>query len=220
MSDFGLTHCCIVCGKDFSPAGYDVVFCPQCGGPPETKLPAASEGSPPAASMPGRDWQVGDVVLDLYEIKDIYTAGGMGLVYRARHHSWNIDLVIKSPRPEVIARAGGSEAFIREAETWMELGLHPHIVTCHYVRTIDGVPRVFAEYVDGGSLKDWIDDGLLYEGGCDKSLVRILDVSIQFARGLAYAHEKNLVHRDVKPANVLVTADGTVKVTDFGLEKK
>jgi serine/threonine protein kinase len=97
------------------------------------------------------------------------------------------------------------------------LGLHPHIVSCYYVRTLGGIPRIFAEYVEGGSLADWIQQLKLYEGGPEKTLERILDVAIQFARGLHYAHEQGLVHQDVKPANVMMTSDGIAKVTDFGL---
>ena len=59
-------------------------------------------------------------------------------------------------RLDQLEAAGGAELFEREAETWVNLGLHPHVVTCHYVRRVDGLPLVFAEYVDGGSLHDAI----------------------------------------------------------------
>ncbi len=101
----------------------------------------------------------------------------------------------------------------------MKLGLHPHLVTCHYVRRLGGIPRVFAEYVSGGSLAEWIRSRKLYAGGPSRALERILDVSIQFAWGLQHAHEQGLVHRDVKPGNVLLTSDGIAKVTDFGMAK-
>jgi len=78
---------------------------------------------------------------------------------------------------------------------------------------VEGVPRVFAEYVDGGSLQEAIRDRRL--GGADA----ILDVAIQFAWGLHYAHEQGLVHRDVKPGNLMLTADRVAKVTDFGLAR-
>jgi len=159
------------------------------------------------------EWHKDDVILDLYEVKHIFTTGGMGLVYRVHHRNWNIDLAVKSPRQKMLAQAGGTENFVAEAETWVNLGLHPHIVTCHYVRTLGGIPRVFAEFVEGGSLKDWIEEGRL------RDLQTMLDVAIQFAWGLHYAHEQDLIHRDVKPANTLMTPEGIAKVTDFGLAK-
>jgi len=164
-------------------------------------------------------WSVGDVILDLYEVKEVFTGGGMGLVYRVHHRDWAIDLAVKSPRPEFFQIQQHVENFEREAETWVNLGLHPHTVSCFYVRRMGGIPRIFTEFIDGGSLADHIRSRRLYEGGPDKALERILDTAIQFAWGLHYAHEQGLIHQDVKPANVLITADGTVKVTDFGLAK-
>ncbi len=107
----------------------------------------------------------------------------------------------------------------REAETWVKLGLHPHTVSCYYVRRLGGIPRVFAEYVESGTLGEAIHGGRLYEGGQGTALTRMLDLAIQFAWGLKYAHEQGLVHQDVKPGNVLLTKDGIAKVTDFGLAR-
>ena len=118
-----------------------------------------------------------------------------------------------------MSRSGGAENFEREAETWVNLGLHPHAVSCYYVRRLGGVPRVFAEFIEGGSLSDWIKDGRLYEGAPEAALARILDIAIQFAWGLDYSHEQGLIHQDVKPANVMMTKDGLAKVTDFGLAR-
>jgi serine/threonine protein kinase len=84
--------------------------------------------------------------------------------------------------------------------------MHRNVVSCHYIRRIDDVPRVFAEYVAGGDLQEFIKDKR-----------RILDIAIQAAWGLHHAHEHQLVHQDVKPVNLLMTHDGVVKVTDFGL---
>jgi serine/threonine protein kinase len=164
-------------------------------------------------------WHVGDVILDQYEVTGKLGEGGMGTVYKVHHRDWHTDLAVKSPKPEIFAKAGGKENFIREAETWVNLGLHPHTVSCYYVRTLGGIPRLFAEYVAGGSLADGIRTRRLYEGGHEQALARILDIAIQFAWGLHYAHEQGLVHQDVKPANVMLTSDGTAKVTDFGLAK-
>lgn len=85
------------------------------------------------------------------------------------------------------------------------------------MRRIEGAPAVFAEYVAGGSLRDWIDTGKLYAGGAAESLKRILDIAIQFAWGLDYAHDQGLIHQDVKPANAMLTPEGALKITDFGL---
>lgn len=160
-------------------------------------------------------WRPGAVILDLYEVLDVISTGGMGLVYRVRHLGWNVELAVKVPRAELQA---GAE-FEAEATTWVGLGEHPHTVSCVYVRRLDGVPMVFAEWLDGGSLADAVRDGRLYEGGPRESLRRILDIAVQTAWGLEHAHRHGLVHQDVKPANVLLSRDGTAKVTDFGLAK-
>jgi predicted Zn finger-like uncharacterized protein len=167
------------------------------------------------------EWKEGQTILDLYEVKKVHTGGGMGLVYRVHHKNWNMDLAVKSPRADYFKTEEQKQNFIKECETWINLGLHPNIVSCYYVRTLGGIPRVFAEYIEGGSLKDWIESKKLYEGGKEKALERILDIAIQFAWGLHYAHEheEKIVHQDIKPANVMMTEDGEAKVTDFGLAK-
>ncbi|MFD9409702.1 serine/threonine-protein kinase [Streptomyces sp. NPDC059989] len=172
--------------------------------------------------MDPADWRVGDVIEGRYRVLRVHGNGGMGLVYRVRHLGWETDLAVKSPRRELLHDGRARERFVAEAENWVTLGLHPHVCGCHYVRTIGGIPRIFAEYVTGGSLREWIDDGRLYEGGPERATARILDLAIQIAWGLGHSHAQGLVHQDVKPANVLVdtAADGTdpvAKVTDFGL---
>jgi WD40 repeat protein/serine/threonine protein kinase len=165
-------------------------------------------------------WNVGDTILDLYRVTEILGEGGFGKVYKVRHQGWNLDLAMKIPKPEIVSAAGGVEGFEQEAEIWVNLGLHPHIVSCYYVRRIDTAPAVFAEYLAGGSLHDWIRSRRLYTETSaifQTPLQRLLDVAIQSAWGLHYAHEQGLVHQDVKPANLLLTADGMVKITDFGI---
>ncbi len=179
---------------------------------------ASSSARGPDAAIPDI-WHIGDVLLDQYEVMGILGEGGMGTVYRVHHRGWNTDLAVKSPKAGIFARAGGKENFIREAETWVKLPLHPNIVSCYYVRTLGDIPRVFAEYVEGGSLSGWIRQCYLYQGGHKQALERMLDAAIQFAWGLHFAHEQGLIHQDVKPANVMITSKGTVKVADFGLAK-
>ncbi|MFE2281350.1 WD40 repeat domain-containing serine/threonine protein kinase [Streptomyces sp. NPDC059454] len=164
------------------------------------------------------EWRVGDVVDGRYEVTRVHGQGAMGLVHRVRHLGWDIDLAVKSPRADVYRDAEKRARFVTEAEEWVALGLHPNVCACYYVRTLDGVPRVFAEYVSGGSLRDRIADRSLYGGTPREASARVLDLAVQCARGLEHAHRKGLVHQDVKPANVLV-GDGVAKVTDFGLAR-
>ncbi len=150
-------------------------------------------------------WAAGETVLGQYEVLGEPRAGGMGVVHRVRHLGWEVDLAVKTPR-----ESASFAQFEAEAGTWIGLGLHPHTVNCVYVRTIDDIPRVFAEWVDGGSLAEAIRERRLDHAG-------MLDIAIQTAWGLQHAHDSGLVHQDMKPANVMLEPDGTAKVTDFGL---
>jgi len=97
----------------------------------------------------------GEVILGTYVIEDI-KAGGMGYVYIANHKDWNIKVAIKSPNEKMLSSKSLFSRVLKEANSWIELGLHPHIAYCYYVRQIDEIPHIFIEYVDGGNLKDWI----------------------------------------------------------------
>ncbi|MET7816057.1 protein kinase [Streptomyces sp. NPDC005395] len=117
------------------------------------------------------------------------------------------------------AQPADRERFDREARTWIGLGLHPQICACHYVRAGDEFPRVFAEYVKGGSLGDQMrgEDPAPYPGEKSAVLARIVDIAVQTAWGLEHAHPHHAVDRDVKPGNILVGDDGQVRGTDFVL---
>jgi predicted Zn finger-like uncharacterized protein len=215
---------CKKCGNAFVLARADGAAPRSAPAVASSAMTAPQSRQPPENAIISEDgvagtWRPGDVILNLYEVKQVHEGGGMGLVYRVHHKGWNVDLAVKSPRPEFFRNERDKENFEREAETWVKLGLHPHTVSCYYVRRLGGIPRVFAEYVEGGTLGEAIHSGKLYEGGAGPALTRILDVAIQFAWGLKYAHEQGLVHQDVKPGNVLLTKDGTAKVTDFGLAR-
>ncbi|MFG2443560.1 protein kinase [Nocardia fluminea] len=138
-------------------------------------------------------WQAGQVVDGRYEVIGLAGRGGMGWVYQVKHLEWGINLAVKQPRPDVVFDSVARAQFVREAEAWVSLGLHPNVCCCHYVRQLEGLPMVFAEYVPGGSLSEWIADGRLYEGREMDVLRRVLDVAIQFAWGLEHAHRSLLV---------------------------
>lgn len=161
------------------------------------------------------DWQVGEFIDNSYEVIERVGKGGMGTVYRVRHPDWESDLAVKVPLPELVSEGISKERFIREAHTWIDLGMHPNIVRCWFVRELGGIPLLFLDFLPGGSLKKWKKKGLLKPGEWD----RILDFCIQACDGLGYAHSLGVIHRDVKPANLLIAEDGRLCVTDFGLVK-
>ncbi len=222
----GKSRQCQKCGKKFVLQRADMPG-PKAATP--LPAPAAAADRPRGVDGIPLTWQPGDVILDLYEVRKFsakkdFIEGGMGRVNRVWHKGWQRELVVKSIKPPkppaTVLPPKKVEDFLREAEVWVDkLGLHPNIVCCHYVRVLGGLPRVFVEFVDGGDLATWIESGKLYDGGPRIALERILDVAIQFAWGLSYVHEQNLVHRDVKPRNVMMTQDGIAKVTDFGLAR-
>ena len=187
----------------------------------------------PAEQIVAFDWKPGDVIFDLYEVRKVsegfgkettekdYYEGGFGRVYKVWHRGWNMELAVKVPRLEAYNTPDKKDSFIRECETWISLGLHPHVATCNYVRELGGIPCIFSEYATAGTLEDWIGTGRLYDGGEKVALERILDIAIQFAWGLHHAHEHEggVIHQDVKPLNLLMMEEGTAKVSDFGLAK-
>jgi serine/threonine protein kinase len=172
----------------------------------------AADGMNPTDNAP-RTWKVGDVIADLYEVTGVLGEGGFGIVHKVHHRGWDMDLAVKSLRQEMLGGKFAVRRFLREAETWVQLGLHPHIASCYYVRNLDGIPRMFIEYADAKTLRHWLRDGKV------RDWHTILDVAIQICYGLSFAHKKGLVHRDLKPENCLMTSDGTLKITDFGLVK-
>ena len=177
-------------------------------GPELSALELAERQSWKVKSLPV--WKPGDEILGLYRVEEVL-AGGMGRVYIAHHKSWNIKLAIKSPNELMLSDRNNFARVLREANSWVELGLHPNIAYCYYVRSIEEVPYIFVEYVNGGNLRQWIEDGKCIDYRVS------LDLAIQFCHGMEYAHSKGMIHRDIKPENVLMTKDGTLKITDFGL---
>ena len=162
----------------------------------------------------------GDLILGAYRVASDPILGGMGSVWRVRHQEWKADLAMKRPQPRFFAEGGDrkKEQFVHECEYWINLGLHPNIVSCYYVREIGGVPTIFSEWMENGDLASRIRDGMLYGGSEGEVQKRLLDIAVQCARGLDYAHHNGLIHQDIKPANLLVTHNGgNLKLIDFGL---
>jgi len=170
----------------------------------EDKLKTLEKGAP-------GEWKKGDIIVDLYEVTDVLGEGAFGTVYKVRHRLWNKELAVKTLRPELASLESYRKSFIKECTAWVNLGIHPAIVSCYYVRDLGGLPRIFLEYVEGGSLADSLKKKKI------ECLRTILDLSIQCLAGLSFAHSKGLVHRDIKPLNCLLTNKGELKITDFGI---
>jgi serine/threonine protein kinase len=149
--------------------------------------------------------------VDGYEIVGELGRGGMGVVYRARHVLLNRPCVLKMILAGDFADARAVARFRVEAEAEARLQ-HPNIVQIYHIGEVAGRPFFELEYIEGGSLDRRLD-GTPWTPRRAAGLVEAL------ARGIAEAHRHEIVHRDLKPGNVLLAADGTPKITDFGLAK-
>jgi serine/threonine-protein kinase len=157
--------------------------------------------------LPGASLAAGDD-FGAYRILGLVGSGGMGQVYRARDPRLDRQVAIKVLRPGTVGDAGGSR-LVREALALAKLA-HPNILTVHEIGSVGGETFIATELVDGGTLRDWLRER-------QRSVGEILAAFAQAGRGLAAAHRAGLVHRDFKPENVLIDADGRARVADFGL---
>src|SRR5215467_13256977 len=146
-----------------------------------------------------------------YEVVSALGAGGMGEVYRARDKRLGRDAAIKV-LPEAFAEDAQRMArFEREAKVLASLN-HPNIAVLYGFEESNGTRALAMELVDGPTLADRIKQGPL-------ALEEALPIAKQIAEALEYAHERGIIHRDLKPSNVKLTADGQIKLLDFGLAK-
>jgi serine/threonine protein kinase len=152
-----------------------------------------------------------DKFISHYRIIGKLGAGGMGVVYRAEDTKLGRMVALKFIAPREIESAEEKARFLHEAQAAASLG-HPNICVVHEIDEADGRLFMAMEYVEGESLKDRVARGPL-------KIDEALDVAIQIAQGLDAAHRKSVVHRDVKPANIMMEAGGLVKIMDFGLAK-
>jgi len=147
-----------------------------------------------------------------YEVLAKLGEGGMGEVYRARDTRLERDVAIKVLPPEFAADPDRLHRFEREARATAALN-HPNILAIHDVGSHGGAPYLVEELLEGESLRARLQRGAL-------SHRTVVELAVQICAGLAAAHEKGIIHRDLKPENLFITADGVVKILDFGLAKK
>ncbi|HET7451886.1 MAG TPA: protein kinase [Thermoanaerobaculia bacterium] len=146
-----------------------------------------------------------------YEILSPLGAGGMGEVYRARDTKLDRDVAVKILPERLAEDSDALSRFEREAKAVAALS-HPNILSIHDFGREGGIAYAVAELLEGENLRSRLDLGAIPQR-------RAVEIAVAIARGLAAAHEKGIVHRDMKPENVFLTKDGRVKILDFGLAK-
>ena len=145
-----------------------------------------------------------------YEIQEILGVGGMAVVYKARDNVEDRIVAIKILKEEFVSNEEFVRRFKNESKAIAVLS-HPNIVKVYDVSFGDLIQYIVMEYIDGITLKEYIER---------QGSLRWKDAvyfTLQILKGLQHAHDKGIVHRDIKPQNIMVLADGTIKVTDSAL---
>jgi len=153
---------------------------------------------------------IGKILADRYELIDKIAEGGMARVYRGRDLLLKRTVAVKVLKDQMTGDAAFIRRFEREAQSAAALS-HPHIVNIHDVGEQDGIYYMVMEYVEGKNLKDYIRE---------KGRIPVreaVQITRQIAEALEQAHAAGVIHRDIKPQNILFSSNGKVKVTDFGI---
>ena len=154
----------------------------------------------------------GMFIADRYEVISKIGAGGMSDVYKAKDHVLGRFVAIKVLKPEFSEDVGFVSKFHTEAQSAAGLE-HPNIVNIYDVGSEDGLHYIVMEYIEGITLKTYIEKkGRL-------TFKEAVSIAIQVGRGIEAAHNKNIVHRDIKPQNIMISTEGKVKVMDFGIAR-
>jgi eukaryotic-like serine/threonine-protein kinase len=149
--------------------------------------------------------------INQYKIIEKIGSGGQGTVYKALDTKLNRTVVIKVLPPEVTQKTANFKRFEREAQLCSQLD-HPNICTIYDFHSAEGMFYIAMQYVEGKNVRQLV-------AGRPLEIKSALSIAIQVTDALAYAHSKNIIHRDIKAGNVMVTDGGQVKILDFGLAK-
>ena len=147
-----------------------------------------------------------------YDVIDIIGRGGMGVVYKARDPYLDRLVAIKMMNVDIHEDSDFMERFYREAKATASLQ-HPNIVTVYDLGEYQNRPFLVMQYLEGYSLE------ALLRGHRAMTLVEKLNIIVEVCQGLAYAHQRGIIHRDIKPGNIMVLSDGSVKIVDFGIAR-
>jgi serine/threonine protein kinase len=146
-----------------------------------------------------------------YKILEKLGEGGMGVVYKAHDTKLNRDVAIKFLPHQIVASEQQRERFVIEAQAAAALN-HPNIATVYAIEEADDETFIVMEYIEGQELKGKTAKGPL-------AIDEAVTIATQIAEGLQAAHKKDIVHRDIKSSNIMLTEGGQVKIMDFGLAK-
>ncbi len=156
------------------------------------------------------DNYIGQLLDNRYEILEKIGSGGMADVYKARCHRLNRNVAVKILKPELADNENFRKRFTNESKAVAMLS-HPNIVAVYDVSTDQELEYIVMELINGITLKQYIDQkGLL-------SWKETVHFAVQISKALSHAHSRGIIHRDIKPQNIMVLRDGSVKVADFGI---
>lgn len=188
----------------------DTRFCGNCGAGlrPSKEIPPRHEET---FMVPTRELAVGSTFAKRYQLIQELGRGGMGVVYKAKDTKLKRIVALKFLPSELTCEPDAKERLLREAQAASRLD-HNNICTVHEVDEAEGQTFIAMAYVDGQSLKEKIKLGPL-------KLNEALNIAAQIVEGMQEAHEKQIVHRDIKSANIMTTTKGQAKIMDFGLAK-
>ena len=208
---------CPTCGK---PNPDDATFCAICGNVFPGKQGRAGATVPPQPlamtipPKPGVTPRIGEVKVGLfagrYELHNVLGKGGMGVVYRAKDNELGEEIAIKLLQPQFTKDAHEVERFKREILTARRI-THPNVIRIHDYGTSGDEFFISMELLPGGTLADRMTQGI--------TLPEAVEIAAGVAEGLGAAHAKRVVHRDIKPHNVLFDGDGIPKLVDFGIAR-
>jgi predicted Ser/Thr protein kinase len=198
------------CPRCDTPLPTESKFCLNCG----TNISGDTAAGDPASLEIGPDVEqaLRAELAGMYDIERELGRGGMGAVFLATERQLGRKVAIKVLPPAFTFGAGAIERFKREARTSATLD-HPHVIPIYRVAEKDTLLWYAMKYVEGHTLTD------VLEREPTLSFTRAADVVRQVAEALQYAHDRGVIHRDIKPGNILVGPDGWIVVTDFGIAK-